>query len=157
MKFCEAYEALKQGALIKCPEWAGYWKWENDSIKIYCKDGTILDIRETIEVDYTINFLFREEWEFVGPDVKELNIQTVTFGEAIRRLKKGQQVSRKGWNRKGIFIELQVPDQYSKMTHPYIYIDTTGLKTDNPDAPKDRVPWLASQTDMLAEDWIVVM
>lgn len=39
------------------------------------------------------------------------------------------------------------------MTHDYIYIDTTGLQTDNPDAPKDRVPWLASQTDMLAEDW----
>lgn len=39
------------------------------------------------------------------------------------------------------------------MTHPYIYIDTTWLQTDNPDAPKDRVPWLASQTDMLAEDW----
>ena len=42
------------------------------------------------------------------------------------------------------------------MTHDFIYIDTTGLKTDNPDAPKDRVPWLASQTDMLANDWEIV-
>ena len=75
------------------------------------------------------------------------------FGEAIRSLKKGKRMARKGWNGKGIFIELQVPDTHSKMTHPYIYINTTGLQTDNPDAPKSLVPWLASQTDMLAEDW----
>lgn len=80
----------------------------------------------------------------------------MNFGEAIQSLKAGKRVARKGWNGKGIFIELQVPDTHSKMTHPYIYIDTTGLQTDNPDAPKDRVPWLASQTDMLAEDWNVI-
>lgn len=54
---------------------------------------------------------------------------------------------------KGIFIKLQVPDEHSKMTSPYIYIDTTGLRSNNPDAPRSCVPWLASQTDMLAEDW----
>ena len=75
------------------------------------------------------------------------------FGVAIEKLKLGGRVRRAGWNGKGIFIELQRPDEYSKMTHPYIFIDTTGLETDNPDAPKDRVPWLASQTDMLSEDW----
>ncbi len=78
-----------------------------------------------------------------------------TFGQVIEALKKGQIASRLGWNGKGIFIELQVPDEHSKMTSPYIFIDTTGLQTDNPDAPKSRVPWLASQTDMLAEDWII--
>ena len=75
------------------------------------------------------------------------------FGVAIERLKEGKRVRRAGWNGKGIFIELQWPDENSKMTHPYIFIDTTGLETDNPDAPRDRVPWLASQTDMLSEDW----
>ena len=75
------------------------------------------------------------------------------FGDVISGLKKGKRMARKGWNGKGIFIELQVPDAHSKMTHPYIYINTTGLQTDNPDAPKSLVPWLASQTDMLAEDW----
>jgi len=80
----------------------------------------------------------------------------MNFGLAIEELKKGNKVARRGWNGKGIFIELQLPDEYSKMTHPYIFIDTTGLKTNNPDAPKDRVPWLASQTDMLAENWYVI-
>jgi hypothetical protein len=77
----------------------------------------------------------------------------MNFGQALQGLKNGGRVARAGWNGKGIFIELQRPDANSKMTHPYIYINTTGLQTDNPDAPKNLVPWLASQTDMLAEDW----
>jgi hypothetical protein len=78
------------------------------------------------------------------------------FGNVIVMLKQGKKAARLGWNGKGIFIELQVPDENSKMTSPYIFIDTTGLQTDNQNAPKSRVPWLASQTDMLAEDWIIL-
>lgn len=78
------------------------------------------------------------------------------FGSALKELKQGSKAARRGWNGRGIFIELQRPDEFSKMTHPYIYIDTTGLQTNNPHAPKNMVPWLASQTDMLAEDWEVV-
>jgi len=78
------------------------------------------------------------------------------FGWALEALRNGLRVARKGWNGKGIFIELQVPDANSKMSSPYIYIDTTGLQTTNPDAPRSLVPWLASQTDMLAEDWEVL-
>ena len=78
------------------------------------------------------------------------------FGQALTELKNGNRVKRKGWNGDGIFLALQVPDKNSKMTQPYIYIDTLGLKTNNPNAPKGRVPWLASQTDMLTEDWEVV-
>ncbi len=77
----------------------------------------------------------------------------MTFGSALEELKLGRQLCRSGWNGKGIFIELQVPDAHSKMTSPYIYINTTGLQTNNEDAPKSLVPWLASQTDMLADDW----
>lgn len=66
------------------------------------------------------------------------------IGQAIAALRKGSKVTREGWNGAGQFIELQVPDAHSKMTIPYLYITTvTG----------DRVPWLASQTDILAEDW----
>jgi hypothetical protein len=75
------------------------------------------------------------------------------FGWALNALKRSEKVRRSGWNGKGIFLELQRPDEYSKMSHPYIYIDTTGLQSNNPDAKRNLVPWLASQTDMLSEDW----
>ena len=80
----------------------------------------------------------------------------VSFSDALIALKAGKKAARAGWNGKGIHIELQVPDSHSKMSSPYIFIDTTGLQTSNPDAPKSRVPWLASQTDILAEDWQIV-
>ena len=80
----------------------------------------------------------------------------MNFGKALEALKEGKKVARKGWNGKGIYLELQNPDAHSKMTLPYIYIVTTSLITDNPDAPKGVVPWLASQTDTLAEHWVVL-
>ena len=80
----------------------------------------------------------------------------MNFGLAIEALKMGIAVARKGWNGNGIYLELQVPDEHSKMTLPYIYIVTDSLITDNPHAPKGRCPWLASQTDMLADDWYIV-
>lgn len=66
------------------------------------------------------------------------------FGWAIDELKAGRRVSRTGWNGKNMWLELQRPDANSKMSLPYIYMFT---------ATKDLVPWLASQTDVLAEDW----
>lgn len=66
------------------------------------------------------------------------------FGEALARLRAGGSVQRHGWNGKGQMLTLQRPDAHSKMTLPYIYISTV---------QGDRVPWLASQTDLLATDW----
>jgi hypothetical protein len=70
------------------------------------------------------------------------------FGAAIRALKEGKKVTRKGWNGKGMYLELQSPSELSKMTLPYIYMKT---------ADNHLVPWLASQTDVLAEDWEVLL
>jgi len=69
------------------------------------------------------------------------------FGWTLSALKAGRHVSRDGWNGKGQYLALQVPDEHSKMTLPYIYITTV---------QGDRVPWLASQTDLLATDWVVL-
>ena len=79
------------------------------------------------------------------------------FGVALHKLKKGHKLARKGWNGKGIHIKICVPCDNSEMTSPYIYIDTTGLLTTNGLAPKSCVPWFASQTDMLAKDWHLVI
>lgn len=71
----------------------------------------------------------------------------VNFGKALEALISGQRVTRKNWNGQGQYLELQVPDENSKMKRPYIYI----VPVDG-----DAVPWVASQTDMLADDWSVI-
>lgn len=77
----------------------------------------------------------------------------MNFGDALVVLKSGGKVARTGWNGAGLWLELQVPDAHSKMTLPYIYIN---YPQDAKSTPGARVPWLASQTDMLTEDWNVV-
>lgn len=70
------------------------------------------------------------------------------FGYALGYLEGGHYLRRMGWNGKEQWIVLQRPDANSKMTAPYIYIETlSGV----------RVPWLASQTDLLAKDWECVV
>ncbi len=81
------------------------------------------------------------------------------FGDAIKALKEGKKVARERWNGKGLWLELQTPDKHSKMTLPYIYMayQTAPASESAPKNHKDaRVPWLASQTDMLSEDWCIV-
>lgn len=69
------------------------------------------------------------------------------FEEALSLLKDGQRVARAGWNGKGMWIAIQRPDENSMMGLPYIYMSTVSRKL---------VPWLASQTDLLAEDWHII-
>lgn len=73
------------------------------------------------------------------------------FEQVLNYLKQAPLMNtafRQGWNGKGQYIALQVPDENSKMSLPYIYISTVDGKL---------VPWLASQTDMLAEDWVLTI
>lgn len=85
-------------------------------------------------------------------------IDGLTFGLAIEALKQGKSVARKGWNGKGMFLILIYPylnEQFEVKEKedivgtllPYIAMKT---------ADNGLVPWLASQTDMLSEDWVIV-
>lgn len=71
----------------------------------------------------------------------------MTFGDVLKALREGQRASRNGWNGKGMYIELQVPDEYSKMKRPYIFMSPVD---------GDLVPWVASHSDMLANDWYLL-
>lgn len=83
-------------------------------------------------------------------------ITTFGIGEAIKFMRNGHAVARKGWNGRNICLRIQKPDKNSLMTQEYIYIDTTHLQSFNRDAVKGKVPWVASQTDLLAEDYVIM-
>lgn len=84
------------------------------------------------------------------------------FGEALHALKNGQRVARAGWNGKGMFLFL-VPDSiFTVNREPLLSIMGEGTQVqyhahiDMKTAQGYVVPWLASQADMLAEDWVLV-
>ena len=77
------------------------------------------------------------------------------FGEAIKALKEGKKVARKGWNGKGMYLYLAdgelLTDAIGDDSFPFT--DSVVMKTAD---DKYCIGWLASQTDMLAEDWEIV-
>ena len=88
--------------------------------------------------------------------------KTFDFGLAIKALKEGAKVARNGWNGKGMFLYYVPAVEYPAMTEIAVkewgeggmvpYSAYIAMKT----AQGNVVPWLASQTDVLAEDWIIV-
>lgn len=100
-------------------------------------------------------------------DAAYLPATGLTFGLVIEALKAGKRVARLGWNGKGMWLALtlSIHDIPRKGTVQPVYrltlddegvgataLPWIGMKT----ADNKFVPWLASQTDMLAEDWCVV-
>ena len=69
------------------------------------------------------------------------------FSDALRACKSGEKIQRGGWNGKNMWVKIQVPDENSKMNLPYLYMCAVG---------GELVPWLASQSDLLADDWNVL-
>ena len=100
-------------------------------------------------------------------DVFELAYQplnALSFGHALLVLKDGKKVARAGWNGKGMYLILVNGTKYAELTEGTPYAVATGgnIVTINPHidmmtATGEMQPgWLASQTDMLANDWQVV-
>lgn len=87
------------------------------------------------------------------PITPAIQRKTLAFSAAIEYAKVGLAIRRSGWNGSGLLVKAQYPDENSKMTLPYLYIE---YPQDHPVTPGARCPWLASQTDLMAEDWQVV-
>ena len=156
MTFKEALEAMKQGVPVKLPSWGGYWWWDEESqtILMYTKDGDCLDIRETQRVEYTIQNILSDEWIVAnGQNCPILGGKaTFSFGDAIKYLKRGLKVSRKGWNAKGMYLFLADGEDLTSCLSEgdFECASSVCMKTAQNTIC---VGWLASQADMLSEDW----
>ena len=168
MNFVEALNVMKNGAKVKLPSWGGYWYWdpEKETVMIQCRpqdsdQGELLDIRETQRVEYTLSNVASDEWVIADEDnCPVLGGEAIfSFGDAIKYLKRGLKVKRKGWNGKNQYIELAKNISYVNPSGEVInaeheaignqaiaFVGTSGVQ----------LGWLASQADMLAEDWVFV-
>lgn len=154
MKFTEAFEMMKEGCRAKLPHWKGYWEYvpDGDRIMMHCGDGRILEIRETDDLSFTLENIMSEDW------IVSIVSHRFGFGKAIDFLKSGRRVAREGWNGKNQYIQLASNISYTfgeeviNCEHNAIgnqaiaFVGTSGVQ----------MGWLASQADMLAEDWTLV-
>ena len=118
-------------------------------------DGAVLLQQETM--DEFFQQVDKDDSENITSDVSVMD-----FSSALRLLKDGKKLSRSGWNGKGMFIFLVKGSTFKVNRPPLlgIYDDGTEIKyqshVDMKTADGTIVPWLCSQSDMLANDWGVV-
>ena len=160
MKFKRAFELMKNGAKIKLPSWGGYWYWDDEkqTVIMHTKDGKEMDIRETERVIYTLSNILDDQWQIADEENCPVlgGVATFGFDKAIGCLKRGFKVKRKGWNGKDQYIELATNVSFKTPNDEVINVDhvdmgnkaiafhgTSGVQ----------LGWLASQSDMLSEDW----
>ena len=163
MEFKKALKLMKQGMKMKLPSWGGYWFYDNEkeTIIMHTKEGEELDIRETERVEYTTLNICSNDWMIADKNnCPELGGEaTFGFDEAIKYLKRGMKVKRKGWNGKDQYIELATNVSFKTPNDEVINVDhidmgnkaiafhgTIGVQ----------LGWLANQSDMLSEDWTFV-
>ena len=164
MKFIEALKAMKDGQKVKLPSWGGYWVYDPDGDKIWmhCRNGDLKEIRETDRLSYTLENICSEEWMIADETNTPLLGGTATFGfgKAIEYVKRGLRVARQNWNGKDQFVFLAHCDAMSTDADMSAYqekgvgvCEMLVIKT----AQDVLQPgWLASQSDMLSEDWYIV-
>ena len=97
----------------------------------------------------------KEETPVAGGSVLP-KTERLSFGDAVAALKEGLRVERAGWNGKGMWLGLVDTGYYdvvcSVVGEINVLLPWIGMKT----ADNKFVPWLANQTDVLAEDWQIV-
>lgn len=140
------------------------WKMGNGSVVIQPKSDKrvfIFDRVEDIQDGYKV--IYEDGYESWSP--KEVfekayrETDGMSFGLAIEAAKMGRKIARMGWNGKNQYIELASGISYKNNTgrvvncgHEYTgnrafaFVGTSGVQ----------MGWLASQADMLAEDWYIV-
>ena len=106
---------------------------------LYIKTDNIIEIRE---YDEKLN-----QHKLGKEDIMLEKRNGTGFDNALVALKKGKKVARNGWNKSGMFVQLQMPELNSKMTACYLYITVE---------ENHRIPWHPSQADMIEEDWIII-
>jgi hypothetical protein len=131
-------------------------------------DRSVGDNPEKFELQDGYKVVYEDGYESWSP--KEVfekayrEINNLTFGLAIEALKKGNYIARKGWNGKGMYIFLIGSDMYKNNPGIGGWTYTNGRNDNTELAPfiamktvdEKVVPWLASQTDILAEDWEII-
>lgn len=129
--------------------------------KAYEKNQPIPKSMDPVEEGYKVRYADGYE-SFSPKDVFEAayrETDCLSFGLAIEAAKKGKRIARRGWNGKNQYVELAERISYENATHEVVnanheaignkalaFVGTSGVQ----------LGWLASQADMLADDWMIV-
>lgn len=65
MDFASAVFAMERGHKVKRKHWSGYWRLEDGELIMHCRDGRVLNLRESEDMVYTLRNISCNDWEIV--------------------------------------------------------------------------------------------
>jgi hypothetical protein len=145
-------------------EYNGYRGWElpEDEQHLADEDGMLVEYEDTNHPNVEGHEGY-VSWSPLDVFVEAyVPMEGMTFGMAIESLKMGKKVAREGWNGKDMFLFLVPGSTFNVSRPPLLGIYPEGTEInycphiDMKTADDKVVPWLASQTDILASDWCTV-
>lgn len=169
MTFSTVEKALNEGKKIRLVGWKNaYWYKDMATGKLmnHFEDAAVeQDVPTAALFPRNLIWIMKGDWEVVAEEPQTVDtpvpVPNFSFSVALDYLKQGKKVAREGWNGKGMFLFLAdeiefstdadlscVKDMEGDLTCPSIVLKTAD--------DKFVVGWLASQTDMLADDWNIV-
>ncbi len=128
MKIEEAINQTLLGKKIKLPEWGGYWFREDGILKVFCKNGDVVNTPNFPGFEHRTDWLTTEGY--------------LGFDFSILAIKAGHKVRRRGW-KEGRYIALFVTNEI----HQFIEVNSVF------DLAKTGLAWIPNQIDMMSEDW----
>lgn len=171
LTFNQAIMDILKGDAVRLPEWTGYWFLDKDGkIKAFTRNGEIL------ESLWTEKYQNRDDFQVCS--------KLLGFDWAINAIKNNKLVTRQGWNGKGMFLFMRPSDKLPaemvvntvkslpQELKDYVSNHFDGDYKKSSDGSPFTIDftayicmkaadgtivngWLASQTDMLAEDWML--
>lgn len=143
-------------------EYNDYRGWELPSDEDGSDDGYLVEYLDGGEPNHTDHAGYIS-WSPTSVFINAYKMSgSLSFGDALTYLKAGEKVARKGWNGKGMFLFLVPGSKFNVNRPPLLGIYPEGTEInyhphiDMKTASGEIVPWMASQTDMLAGDWYLV-
>jgi hypothetical protein len=169
MNYQQAEALMQAGKKVRLSDWLGYWFMEDGVLKVFTRTGDILT------TPFVERYRDRDDWEEVT--------EGLGFEVAILAVKAGKRIARAGWNGKRMFVFMRPADSINIRTvvenvkslpqSVKDFIDTTDDRQNPGEFGLGSVKfgaylcmyaadgsivngWMASQTDLLATDWVVL-
>ena len=120
----EAMDLLFSGVDIKHPSWEGYWHFNKEIgvVEMHCKDGSVLDIRATDRIEYTMKNIASDKWVVATPGNTPIlgGAAWFDFEEAVRYMKRNIKVQS----------EYMDDDVYLELVEADILVDNKPVGTE---------------------------
>jgi hypothetical protein len=78
MSFATALLSMMRGHKVRRHHWLGYWKLEGDQVMMHCYDGSVINLKDSTNMLYTLQNIACDDWEVISYDDEEIKAKAIS-------------------------------------------------------------------------------